>query len=67
MHLFHCTWKSFHHNIRKLINDDEFVNSINDLELRTWTSFVDVVKKFLGNGQAENYEKLVEKLLKSHT
>ena len=34
MHLFHCTWwiswKWFHHNIRNLIKDDEFVNSINN-------------------------------------
>ena len=31
-------------DIRKLIKSDEFVNSINDLELRTWASFVDMVK-----------------------
>ena len=37
---------------------------MNDLELRDWTSFVDVVKNFLGNRRAENYE-LVEKLLKN--
>ena len=34
------------------------------MELCTWTSFVDVVKNFLGNHWAENKE-LVEKLLKS--
>ena len=37
---------------------------MNDLELRAWTSFVDVVKNFLGNHRAENYNELVEKLLK---
>lgn len=52
-------------DIRKLIKDDEFVNSMNDLELCTWTSFVDVVKNFSGNHQAKNYKELVEKLLKS--
>ena len=50
--------------IRKLIKDEEFVNLMNDLELRAWTSFVDMVKNFLGNCQAKNY-KLVVKLLKS--
>ena len=52
-------------DIRKLIKDNEFVNSMNNLELRSWTSFADVVKDFLGNRRAENYKKLVENLLKS--
>ena len=30
-----------------------------------WTSFVDVVKTFLGNHQAENFKKIMEKQLKS--
>ena len=51
--------------IRKLIKEDEFVDLMNDLELRAWTSFVDVVKTFLGNGRVENYKELVEKQLKS--
>ena len=38
---------------------------MNHLDLRTWTLFVDVVKNFLGNHQAEKYKKLVEKQLKS--
>ena len=38
---------------------------MNELELHVWTSFVDVVKNFLGNRQAENYKEFVEKLLKS--
>ena len=29
---------------------------MNDLELRAWTTFIDVVKNFLGNRQAENYK-----------
>ena len=52
-------------NIRKLIKDDEFINSMNYLELHTWTSFVDVVKNFLDNRQAKNYKNFMEKLLKS--
>ena len=57
--------KWFPNNIRKFIKDDEFVNSMNELELRAWTSFVDAVKNILGSHQAENYKELVEKLLKS--
>ena len=38
---------------------------MNDLELHAWTSFVDVLKNFLGYCWAENYKELVEKLLKS--
>ena len=33
-------------DIGKIIKDVEFINSINNLELRTWTSFVDIVKNF---------------------
>ena len=51
-------------NIRKL-KDDEFVNSMNDLELHAWILFIDIVKNFLGNCRAKNYKELVEKLLKS--
>ena len=43
--------------------DDEFVNSMNGLELRAWASFVDVVKN-LSNRRTEKF-KLEEKLLKS--
>ena len=38
---------------------------MNWIGLRAWTSFVDVVKNFLGNHWAENYKEWVEKLLKS--
>ena len=69
MHLLHCIWKTswkwFHHSIRKLIKNYELVNSMNDTDLWTWTSFVDVVKIFLGNYLAKNSKKLLEKLLKS--
>ena len=62
MHLFHCTWWTSWK--WKLIKDDEFIDSISDLGLCSWTSFVDVRKNFLGNRQAKNKE-LVEKLSKS--
>ena len=47
------------------MKDDRFVNSINELELSNWTSFVDVLNNFLGNYRAENHIELMEKLLKS--
>ena len=43
-------------DIRKLVKDADFVNSIDDLEKRTWSSFVDFVKNFSGNNRAVNYK-----------
>ena len=37
---------------------------MNDLELRTWASFVDILKTVFGNRQAENYKELEQNLLK---
>ena len=54
-----------YHKIRELIKDDEFINLVKDLELHTWTSFVDTVKNFYGNRRAKSYRKLVKKMLKS--
>lgn len=51
-------------DIKKLIKDSDFVNSMDDLEKHTWWSFVDVVKKFLGNNRAVSYKELIEKMLK---
>ena len=42
------------------MKDDEFVN----LELHAWTVFLDVGKNILSNLRTENYEELLEKLLK---
>ena len=39
---------------------------MDDLEKRTWCSFVDVVKNFLGNNRAVNYKELIEKMLKCY-
>ena len=49
--------------IRQLINESEFVNSMTELEFSAWNSFVLVVKNFLGNFKAKNYKKLVENML----
>lgn len=49
--------------IRKLINDPNFKNNMNNVELSAWSSFVEVVNNFLGNHKAYNYEELVKNML----
>ena len=49
--------------IRQLINDSNFTNSMNEIESATWYSFVLVVKNFLGKDKAENYSQLVDDML----
>ena len=41
--------------IRKLIKDNNFINSMTAVEALAWQSFVLVVKNFLGNHKSENY------------
>jgi hypothetical protein len=48
---------------RKLINDPHFIASMNKIESCAWSSFVLVVKNFLGNKKADNYTQLVEDML----
>ena len=49
--------------LRQLIRDPEFENSMNEGELEAWKAFVLVVKNFLGNNKASNYAELVTKML----
>ena len=49
--------------IRKLIKDPCFVQSMTDTESAAWQSFVLVAQNFLGNRKAENYQELVEGML----
>ena len=46
--------------IRQLIRDPEFENSVNEVELEAWKAFVLVVKNFLGNNKARNYAELCQ-------
>ena len=41
--------------IRQLIREPEFKNSMNEIEPEAWKAFVLVVKNFLGNDKARNY------------
>lgn len=50
-------------DIRKLISDTEFDNTMNDLERQAWVSFKEVVCKFLGNNKDPDYEEIVRNLL----
>ena len=49
--------------IRQLIRDRNFEKSMNRTELEAWSSFVLVVKNFLGNNKALNYADLVSNML----
>lgn len=49
--------------IRTLIRDQNFIQKMNVKEKAAWLSFVDVIKNFLGNRKAPNYETLVSKML----
>jgi hypothetical protein len=46
--------------IRQVINDPHFITSVNEIESCAWSSFVLVVKNFLGNKKADSYTQLVE-------
>ena len=49
--------------IRTLVRDQGFTQTMNDKEKAAWLSFVNVTKKFLGNKKAQNYENLVSNML----
>ena len=49
--------------IRKLISNPNFTKNMTDVELSAWSSFVSLVKNFLGNHKALNYVQLVENML----
>ena len=49
--------------IRELVRDAEFENTMNEVELEAWKAFVLIVKNFLGNNKARNYAELVNNML----
>lgn len=51
--------------IRQLIKDTEFQNSMNMLECAAWKSFVQVVNNFLGNTKAANHATLISSMLEA--
>ena len=49
-------------DIRKLMQDENFILSINPLEADAWRGFVGVVQNFLGNSRAPNFEDVVQNM-----
>ena len=49
--------------IRKLISNPNFTKNMTDVELSAWSSFVSLIKNFLGNHKALNYVELVKNIL----
>ena len=52
--------------IRQLMCDDLFQESLKSHELKAWGAFKAVVKNFLGNYRSRNYKNLVEELVESY-
>lgn len=49
--------------IRKLMKDQQFENSMKSIERNAWVSFKNVVDNFLGNHKSPDYGEIVETLL----
>ncbi|UYV84365.1 hypothetical protein LAZ67_X001944 [Cordylochernes scorpioides] len=52
--------------IRELLQDENFQNSLNKVEAAVWNSFKNVCKNFLGSVKVENYRDIVNDLLLSY-
>lgn len=53
-------------DIRKLLTDPSFVETMNEKEKEAWVSFKDVVRKFLGNTKDPNYKTIVQRMLAAY-
>ena len=53
-------------HIKKIIACDEFAKKLSRKEKAAWNSIVAVVRGFLGNHKAENYEQLVQAFIKNY-
>lgn len=52
--------------VRRLIDSETFPTKLTRIEKKAWTSFVAVVRGFLGNHKVDNYRELVENLVDSY-
>jgi len=50
--------------IRQLIKDENFIETMTELQKNAWMAFKDLIKNFLGNTRAQNYTEIVQQLLK---
>ena len=53
-------------DIRKLMQDENFIFSMNLYEADAWWGFVGVVQNFLGNRTAANFEEVVQNMLDAY-
>lgn len=51
--------------IRKLVKDENFIETMTELQKNAWMAFKDLIKNFLGNTRAQNYTEIVQQLLKT--
>lgn len=51
--------------IRTLFQDENFITKMNDIEKAAWQSFKNTSQNFLGNDKSEDYQNLIEELLKN--
>lgn len=51
--------------IRQLINDSHFVDSMNEKKGKAGMTFTFIIKNFLGNKKTENYIELFETMFKN--
>ena len=49
--------------IRQLMRDQKFCDTMNKVQLAAWSSFVEVVKNVFGNYRADNYEEIISNKL----
>ena len=47
------------------MRDQRFCHSLNEVELAEWSSFVEVVKTFLGKSRFDNYKEIVNNMLEN--
>ena len=52
--------------IRQLMKDNPFPNSMNETERQAWLSFVSVVENFLVNTKSDDYRNIVETMLENY-
>ena len=51
--------------IQQLMRDQNFCDSMNEVELVAWLSFIEAAKNFLRNYRADNYREIVDTILEN--
>ena len=52
--------------IRQLMKNNAFPNSVNETERQAWLSFVSVVENFLDNTKSDDYRNIIETMLENY-